>query len=75
MGLIYLQCEGKFRNLGLSLGGDKVQIDEQTLTIEEILPRVNELERPVVANVDMALIVTSVKKPDLSLSYLIKNLV
>ena len=45
--------------------GDKVQIDEQTLTIEEILPRVNELERPVVANVDMALIVTSVKKPDL----------
>ena len=54
--------------------GDKVQIDEQTLTIEEILPRVNELERPVVANVDMALIVTSVKKPDLSLSLLDKEL-
>ena len=68
-------ARGKFRNLGLSpLVGDKVQIDEQTLTIEEILPRVNELERPVVSNVDMALIVTSVKKPDLSLSLLDKEL-
>ena len=68
-------ARGKFRNLGLSpLVGDKVQIDEQTLTIEEILPRVNELERPIVANVDMALIVTSVKKPDLSLSLLDKEL-
>lgn len=68
-------ARGKFRNLGLSpLVGDKVRIDEQTLTIEEILPRVNELERPVVSNVDMALIVTSVKKPDLSLSLLDKEL-
>ena len=54
--------------------GDIVRINEDTLTIEEINPRINELERPVVANVDMALIVTSVKKPDLSLSLLDKEL-
>ena len=66
---------GKFRNLGLSpLVGDIVKIDEKTLTIEEILPRKNELDRPVVSNVDIALIVTSVKKPDLSLSLLDKEL-
>ena len=66
---------GKFRNLGLSpLVGDIVKIDEETLTIEEILPRKNELDRPVVSNVDIALIVTSVKKPDLSLSLLDKEL-
>ena len=68
-------ARGKFRNLGLSpLVGDIVRINEDTLTIEEINPRINELERPVVANVDMALIVTSVKKPDLSLSLLDKEL-
>ena len=51
-----------------------VKINENTLTIEEILPRKNELDRPVVSNVDIALIVTSVKKPDLSLSLLDKEL-
>ena len=68
-------ARGKFRNLGLSpLVGDIVKIDEKTLTIEEILPRINELDRPVVSNVDIALIVTSVKRPDLSLSLLDKEL-
>lgn len=68
-------ARGKFRNLGLSpLVGDIVKINENTLTIEEILPRKNELDRPVVSNVDIALIVTSVKKPDLSLSLLDKEL-
>ncbi len=68
-------ARGKFRNMGLSpLVGDLVRIDSETLTIEEILPRKNELDRPVVANIDVALIVTSVKKPDLSLSLLDKEL-
>ena len=68
-------ARGKFRNLGLSpLVGDIVKIDEKNLTIEEILPRKNELDRPVVSNVDIALIVTSVKRPDLSLSLLDKEL-
>ena len=66
---------GNFSNLVLSpLVGHIVRYDEDTLTIEEIRSRINELERPVVANVDMALIVTSVKKPDLSLSLLDKEL-
>ncbi len=69
-------ARGKFKNMGLSpVVGDLVIIDEKNLTIEKILPRKNELVRPVVANVDCALIITSVKKPDLSLSLLDKLLV
>ncbi len=68
-------ARGKFRNLKLSpCVGDIVKIDPEKLVIEEILPRKNELDRPVVCNVDVALIVTSVKKPDLSLSLLDKEL-
>lgn len=66
---------GKFRSLKLSpVVGDIVLFNEESLVIEEVLPRKNELKRPVVANVDVALIVTSVKKPDLSLSLLDKEL-
>lgn len=54
--------------------GDIVEIDEESLTIERICPRKNKLERPVVANVDVALIMSSVKKPDLSLNLLDKQL-
>lgn len=68
-------ARGKFRKDKLSpLVGDIVLIDTDKKTIEEIMPRINYLERPVVANVDIALIVTSVKKPDLSLSLLDKEL-
>ena len=66
-------ARGKFKNMGLSpLVGDMVDINTDTRTIEKILPRKNELYRPTVANVDCALIVTSIKKPDLSLSLLDK---
>lgn len=68
-------ARGKFRNLKLSpLVGDLVKFNPDELVIEEILPRINELDRPVVSNVDIALIVTSVKKPDLSLSLLDKEI-
>lgn len=68
-------ARGKFRNLKLSpLVGDLVKFSPEELIIEEILPRKNELDRPVVSNVDIALIVTSLKKPDLSLSLLDKEL-
>lgn len=64
---------GKFRKLKISpVVGDQVIINTEEKTIEEILPRRNYLLRPVVANVDIALIVTSVKKPDLSLTLLDK---
>lgn len=66
---------GKFRSMGLSpLVGDKVEVDIEKKTIEEILPRTSELNRPRVANVDIALIVTSCKKPDIDLRLLDKEL-
>ena len=66
-------ARGKFKNMGLSpLVGDMVDINTDTRTIEKILPRKNELYRPTVANVDCALIVTSIKKPDLSFTLLDK---
>lgn len=72
---IICTARGKFRDIGLSpLVGDIVEIDFDSKRINEILPRKNELKRPVVANVDVALIVTSVKKPDLSLSLLDKQI-
>lgn len=68
-------ARGKFRNLNLSpLVGDRVKVDIDKLLIEEILPRKNTLNRPSVSNIDIALVVTSVKKPDLSLSLLDKEI-
>lgn len=43
------------------LTGDLVQMDETT--IESVLPRKNALVRPPVANVDMALLVVTLKEP------------
>ena len=66
-------ARGKFKNMGLSpLVGDMVDINTDTRTIEKIVPRKNQLYRPTVANVDCALIVTSIKKPDLSFTLLDK---
>ena len=48
--------------------------DEEEKQITKILPRKNELKRPVIANVDRALIITSAKSPDLSLLLLDKML-
>lgn len=48
--------------------GDFVEIDEQNLVIEKLIPRKNQLIRPPVANVEQALIVIApVPKPDLLL--------
>ncbi len=48
--------------------GDFVEVDEELLVIERVLPRKNELVRPPVANVDMALIVVApVPSPDFML--------
>ena len=52
--------------------GDYVIINTEDNVIESILERKNELDRPVIANVDIALIVTSTKKPNLDLNLLDK---
>lgn len=66
---------GKFRNQKISpVVGDYVEINPEEKVIEKILERKNYLDRPVVANIDIALIVTSLKKPDLSLTLLDKLL-
>ena len=65
---------GKFRFDKLTpLVGDHVIIDPDNNYLLDILDRKNELNRPDIANVDMALIVTSVKKPNLDFSLTIKN--
>ena len=50
--------------------GDFVLFDENKQVIEKILPRKNSFLRPLVSNIDQAIIVTSVKEPDFSLSLL-----
>lgn len=68
------QARGKFRNLNITpLVGDYCEVDIQNKYIMRILPRKNYLLRPSIANVDIALIVTSLKKPDFS-PYLLDKL-
>ncbi|NLA33608.1 MAG: GTPase RsgA, partial [Tenericutes bacterium] len=70
------KCRGKFRNDKITpLVGDYVIFDQDKQLIIQILPRKNELIRPMVANIDQGIIVTSVKKPNLSLDLLDKLIV
>lgn len=67
------KSRGKFRNLNITpLVGDNVIFDEQNHYILDILPRKTELLRPPVANIDQAVIVTSVKQPNLDTNLLDK---
>ena len=67
------KARGKFRKDKIvPLVGDQVLFDAEKLYLLEIKERKNELQRPNVANVDIALIVTSLKEPDLSLNLLDK---
>lgn len=73
--ILVCKARGKFRKLGITpLVGDNVLIDVENNYILEILDRKNELERPSVANIDQAVIVTSVKIPDFSSNLLDKLL-
>ena len=75
-GKLYIcKPRGKFRlNNQTPLVGDIVNFDEENNYIIDILPRKNELIRPNVANIDIAVIVTSVKEPNLDTNLLDKNL-
>lgn len=67
------RARGKFRFDKISpLVGDIVDFDEKEKYITNIHHRKNSLSRPQISNVDVALIVTSIKKPDLSLNLLDK---
>ena len=71
--IIETKSRGKFRNLKIKpLVGDNVLINEEDKVIEEILPRDNYLLRPPVANIDIALIITSIKEPNINLTLLDK---
>ena len=67
---------GKFRNDKITpLVGDNVIIDPDNKYILEIKKRRNMLIRPSVANIDQAIIVSSVKEPNFSTNLLDKLLV
>lgn len=66
-------AKGRLKNEDITpLVGDFCEFENNVIT--KILPRKNELKRPSIANVDIALIVVSVKAPDLSLSLLDKQI-
>ena len=73
----YYICKprGKFRKDNkIPLVGDIVEIDTKNKYILEIKKRKNELIRPSVSNVDIAVIVTSVKEPNFDSNLLDKQL-
>lgn len=73
-GIYSCKARGKFRNMKLiPLVGDYVYFNEDDLYILDIKERKNSLVRPSVANVDQAIIVSSVKKPDLD-TYLLDKM-
>ena len=71
--LIECRARGKFRyEKEVPLVGDLVEIDPKEKYILKILERRNYLNRPSISNVDIALIITSIKKPDISYNLLDK---
>ena len=69
------RARGKFRNDKLiPLVGDYVEFNEENYILD-IKERKNSLERPMIANVDCGLIVTSLIRPDLSTFLLDKMIV
>ena len=74
--IIVCKSRGKFRKLKITpLVGDNVEVDLNNKYILEVLKRKNELLRPSIANVDQAVIITSVSIPDYSSNLLDKLLV
>ena len=69
------KARGVFRNKKITpLVGDFVKITKEKNLIEEIMKIKNELIRPPVSNIDIALVVTSAKEPDFSSNLLDKML-
>src|SRR5690554_3484511 len=69
--IVECRARGLFREENLRpIVGDKVKIriseEDNTGYIEEIYPRTSQLLRPAVANISQAIIVMSVKNPDIN---------
>lgn len=74
--LVICKPRGKFRKMNINpLVGDFVEIDYDNKYILEIKTRKNELIRPSIANVEQAVIITSVHIPEFSSNLLDKLLV
>ena len=74
-GVIACHSRGLFRNKNITpLVGDYVKINLKDKYILDIYKRKNSLKRPLVANVDQGLIVTSLNIPDFSSNLLDKLL-
>jgi len=75
-GIFTCKSRGKFRNQNITpLVGDSVVFDAENNYILEVKKRKNELIRPSICNIDQALIIVSVKNPNLDLNLLDKLLV
>lgn len=73
--LYVCKSRGKFRNLSITpVVGDNVIFDEDKNYIMEVLNRKNSLIRPPVSNIDLCVVVTSVKDPLFSSNLLDKLL-
>ena len=73
--IIDTKVRGKIRNMKVvPLVGDNVVVDIKNNTIENVLPRKNCLDRPLVSNIDKLLIVMSTSIPVFS-SYLIDKFI
>ena len=71
--VIECHSRGNFRNQNITpVVGDYCEVDIKDKYIMKILPRKNFLIRPLVANIDQGLIVTSLKTPDFSTNLLDK---
>ena len=74
-GIYICKPRGKFRQEGITpLVGDKVIIDDINKYLLEIKTRKNSLIRPSIANIDIAIIATSVKEPNFDSNLLDKLL-
>ena len=67
-GVIYkVPARGVFRNKNVKpVVGDSVELDEINFIISNVNPRVSNLKRPPIANIDQMLIVESLSQPDFS---------
>lgn len=70
-GIVECRARGVFREENITpLVGDKVRIriseEDNSGYVEEVYPRTTQLVRPSVANITQAIIVMSIKKPDIN---------